>query len=94
MKLAGILTYMTMVGSESPKSDKDPQKRIAMLVSYSRKKRTVIILSTNFNIYLGKASSRLGRAKFMPNRRKRTTAWPQVSTRIVFELIYFTRAVV
>jgi len=31
MKLAGILTYMTMVGSESPKSDKDPQKRIAML---------------------------------------------------------------
>ena len=33
MKLAGILTYMTMVGSESPKSDKDPQKRIAMLVS-------------------------------------------------------------
>lgn len=31
MKLAGILTYMTMVGSESPKSDKDPQKRIEML---------------------------------------------------------------
>jgi hypothetical protein len=31
MKLAGILTYMTMVGSESPKSDKDPQKRIDML---------------------------------------------------------------
>ena len=58
------------------------------------KKWTVIILSNNFNISSGKASSRLGRAKFMPNRRKRTAAWPQVSTRIVFELINFTRAVV
>ena len=37
MKLAGILTYMTMVGSESPKSDKDPQKRIDMLVSITEK---------------------------------------------------------
>ena len=37
MKLAGILTYMTMVGSESPKSDKDPQKRIDMLVSILEK---------------------------------------------------------
>ena len=37
MKLAGILTYITMVGSESPKSDKDPQKRIDMLVSIALK---------------------------------------------------------
>ena len=48
MKLAGILTYMTMVGSESPKSDKDPQKRIAMLVSRVTLEQNVRSISIDF----------------------------------------------